>query len=46
MIEGNEDIGELLAQGEEEDNTKIDKINKLLFCCQGIGKTVLNNKQN
>ena len=30
-IDGNEDIGELLAQ-DEEDNTKIDKLNQLLFC--------------
>ncbi len=45
MIEGNEDIGELLAR-DEEDNTKIDKINELLFCCQGIGKFIENdNKQ-
>ena len=44
MIEGNEDMKDLLAQ-EEENNTRIDKINELLFCCQGIGKTVLNNKQ-
>ena len=42
-IEGNEDIGELLAQ-DEEDNTKIDKLNQLLFCCQGIGKHIKNNK--
>ena len=42
-IEGNEDIGELLAQ-DEEDNTKIDKLNQLLFCCQGIGKHVKINK--
>ena len=40
-IEGNEDIGELLAQ-DEEDNTKIDKLNQLLFCCQGIGKHIKN----
>ena len=42
-IEGNEGIGELLAQ-DEEDNTKIDKLNQLLFCCQGIGKHIKNNK--
>ena len=44
QIEGNEDIGELLAQ-EEEDNTQIDKVNQLLFCCQGIGKHVKNENQ-
>ena len=44
MIQGEEDIGELLAQ-DEEDNTKIDKINELLFCCQGIGKYVLNENK-
>ena len=44
MIEGNEDIGELLAR-DEEDNTKIDKINELLFCCQGIGKFIENDKK-
>ena len=44
MIQGDEDIGELLAQ-DEEDNTKIDKINELLFCCQGIGKHMLNDKK-
>ena len=44
-IDGNEDIGELLAQ-DEEDNTKIDKLNQLLFCCQGIGKHAKDNNQN
>ena len=44
MIQGNEDIGDLLAQ-DEEDNTKIDKINELLFCCQGIGKYILNENK-
>ena len=44
-IEGNEDIGELLAQ-DEEDNTKIDKLNQLLFCCQGIGKHSKDAEQN
>ena len=44
-IEGNEDIGELLAQ-DEEDNTKIDKLNQLLFCCQGIGKHSKDADQN
>ena len=44
MIEGDEDIGDLLAQ-DVEDNTKIDKINELLFCCQGIGKFVPNDKK-
>ena len=43
-IEGNEDIGELLAQ-DEEDNTKIDKLNQLLFCCQGIGKHIKDEKK-
>ena len=44
-IDGNEDIGELLAQ-DEEDNTKIDKLNQLLFCCQGIGKHVKDENKN
>ena len=44
-IDGNEDIGELLAQ-DEEDNTKIDKLNQLLFCCQGIGKHVKDANKN
>ena len=44
MIQGNEDIGDLLAQ-DEEDNTKIDKINELLFCCQGIGKYVVGENK-
>ena len=39
MVEGDEDIGDLLAQ-DVDDNTKIDKVNELLFCCQGIGKFV------
>ena len=43
-IEGNEDIGELLAQ-DEEDNIKIDKLNQLLFCCQGIGKHIKDEKK-
>ena len=39
LIEGDEDIGELLAQDVEDDG-KIDRINELLFCCQCIGKFV------
>ena len=47
MIQGDEDIGDLLAKDtqDEVDNVKIDKINELLFCCQGIGKYVLNDNK-
>ena len=45
MIQGNEDIGDLLAQDEDDNNVKIDKINELLFCCQGIGKYILNENK-
>ena len=45
-LRGDEDMGELLAQEEDEDNTKIDKVNQLLFCCQGIGKQAKNENGN
>ena len=40
MIQGDEDIGDLLSKDtqDEVDNVKKDKINELLFCCQSIGK--------
>ena len=44
LIEGDEDIGELLAQDVEDDG-KIDRINELLFCCQCIGKFVVNENK-
>ena len=44
LIEGDEDIGELLAQDVEDDG-KIDRINELLFCCQCIGKFIVNEKK-
>ena len=41
-VDENADIGDLLAQ-EVTDNEKINKINELLFCCQGIGKFIIEN---
>ena len=44
MIQGDEDMRDLLAENEVE-HAKVDKINELLFCCQGIGKNVLNENK-